>query len=142
MKRIHLLLYDGVCGLCNRLNQFVLPRDRADKFRFAALQSGLGREMLSAYGKDPGDLNTFYVVVDYGTKSEQILARARAALFVLREIGGPWRAAQIFRLVPVSLLDKGYDVLARNRYRWFGRYETCLIPSASVRSKFLDTNES
>jgi predicted DCC family thiol-disulfide oxidoreductase YuxK len=135
----HLLLYDGVCGLCNRMNQFVLKRDRGDLFRFSALQGELGRGLLSRHGRDPDRLDTFYVVVDRGTPAERLLSRSDAAVFVLRSLGWPWRAAAaVLRLLPRRLRDAGYNVIARNRYRWFGQHDTCPIPDPRHRMKFLD----
>ena len=74
----HLLLFDGVCGLCNRLVHFVLRRDRHDRFRFAALQSGLAREMLAPHGQDPGDLDTVWLITDCATPKERVHQRSRA----------------------------------------------------------------
>src|SRR4051812_47258847 len=97
----HILFYDGVCGLCNRLNQFVLRRDRGDRFRFAALQSGLAREELGRPGKDPGDLDTVYLLTDDG----RLLDRARAILFILRELGGAWKLTAVFSIFPTVILN-------------------------------------
>ena len=120
------------------MNQFVLPRDPGDKFRFVPLQSALARRTLTSYGRDSNDLDTFYVVADHGEKTERLLWKAQAGLFVLREIGGPWRLARILNLLPASLLDRGYDFLARNRYRWFGKFDACLVPRPEIRWKFLE----
>jgi predicted DCC family thiol-disulfide oxidoreductase YuxK len=132
------ILYDGVCGLCNRFVQFVLRHDRREIFRFAALQSPFGQSALVRGGLEGSDLKTVYVIVP--TQSgEKILARSEAALFVLKELGSLWRAVVMFsRLFPKFVRDWAYDVVARNRYRVFGRYESCPIPSPEVRSRFLD----
>lgn len=135
----HLILYDGVCGLCNRLNQFVLARDKHNKFHFASLQSQLSREILTAYGRRPEDLDTLYVIVDYKQESEGLLSKARAALFILVEIGGVWRLAWVLNVLPSFILNVGYDFLARLRYRVFGKYETCLMPQPEYKKRFLDT---
>jgi predicted DCC family thiol-disulfide oxidoreductase YuxK len=134
----HLVLYDGVCGLCNRLNQFILKRDSGDRFRFAALQSSIAGEILRRYGRDTSDLNTVYVIVNYGEPDERLLSKGRAVLFVLRTLGGIWGLARIFELLPTRLLDRFYDVVARRRYRWFGRFDSCVVPQPRDRSKFLD----
>lgn len=134
-----ILLYDGVCGLCNRLNHFVLRRDPTGIFRFASLQSGLAARILARQGKDPADLNTLYVVVNPGQPEEALLARSDAVIFVLKQLGGFWRITGfILQLKPRFLRDWGYRMLARNRYRIFGRYETCLLPSPENRDRFLD----
>ena len=134
----HLVLYDGVCGLCNRLNQFVLPRDTRGVFDFAPLQSRVGRELLTRFNRNPDDLNTFYVVVDYHGGAPGLLSKARAGLFVMKAIGRPWRWLGVFGVLPSGVLDRGYDLIARNRYRLFGRYESCLMPATEYKQRFID----
>lgn len=133
-----LVLYDGVCGLCNRLNIFVLRRDGLGRFRFAALQGPLGTEVLRRHGRDPLDLDTVYLVADYGGPGEFLHSRASAVLLTLASLGGFWRAVRILRLVPSWLLDAAYGFVAKHRYRVFGRSEVCLVPPETYRSKFLD----
>jgi predicted DCC family thiol-disulfide oxidoreductase YuxK len=134
----HLVLYDGVCGLCNRLNQFTLKRDSGDRFRFAALQSPIAGELLQRYGRDASDLNTVYVIVNYGAPDVRLLSKGRAVLFVLRALGRIWSLARIFELLPSRFVDRLYDLVARRRYRWFGRFDACVVPQPRDRSKFLD----
>ncbi len=139
MNASHLILYDGVCGLCNRLNQFVLKRDKAAVFHFASQQSPLGQSLLRDYGKDPAKLETFYVIEDYASGSPVLLSRSGAALFVLKTIGGTWsRLAAVFRVLPTKLLDWAYNLIARNRYRIFGRYDSCPLPTPEQRKRFVD----
>lgn len=133
-----IILYDGVCGLCNRLNRFVLTRDPAGRFRFAALQSALAGEILTRHGRDPRDLDTLYLVLDHGRPDERLLRKSDAALWILRDLGGPWRAAGALRAVPRWMRDLGYDLVARTRYRLFGRYDTCPLPDPRHRARFLD----
>ena len=133
-----LILYDGLCGLCNRLNQFVLRRDVHDRFRFAPLQGTLAGDLLRRYGRDARELDTVYVVKNHGQQGEALLAKGRAILFVLRTLGGFWSLARVFNLVPRRVLDLAYDLVARRRYRWFGRYGACPLPAPGVREKFLD----
>jgi predicted DCC family thiol-disulfide oxidoreductase YuxK len=132
------ILYDGVCGLCHRLNRFVLARDPAGRFRFAALQSAPAREILARHGRDPRDLDTLYLVLGHGGRDERLLRKSDAALWILRELGGPWRGASLLRLVPRPVRDLGYDLVARTRYRLFGRYDTCPLPDPRHRARFLD----
>lgn len=134
----HLLLYDGVCGLCNRLTRFVLRRDRRGRFRFATLQGALGREILAAHGRSACALDTFFVVAGYGSPHERVLERSAAALFVAGELGWPWRAAAPLRRLPAPLLDRVYEFIARHRYRWFGRRDRCPVPPPEQRERFLD----
>jgi predicted DCC family thiol-disulfide oxidoreductase YuxK len=134
-----ILLYDGVCGLCNRLNQFVLRRDPAGVFRFASLQSALAARILARHGADARDLDTVYVVVNPDQADEYLLARSDAIIFVLKQFGGFWRVAGfVAKLKPRFLRDWGYRVIARNRYRMFGRSETCMLPAPDHRDRFLD----
>lgn len=141
-----ILLYDGVCGLCNRTVQFVLQRDRGGAFRFASLQSDVARRILANYGVSPSDLDTFYVVTDFARGSpvevaqkQTLLARSDAAIFVLQELGSIWRVAGgLLRMLPRSLRDWVYESVARRRYRMFGRYDACPIPGAETRNRFLD----
>lgn len=133
-----IILYDGVCGLCNRLVQFVLKHDRRDYFRFASLQSGLAGTTLRRHNLDPHDLDTVYVVVDYGQPAEHLLARSDAILFLLNQLGGVWKLATLGKLLPRPLRDAIYQVVATNRYRVFGKFESCMLPEPKHRAKFLD----
>jgi predicted DCC family thiol-disulfide oxidoreductase YuxK len=135
----HLLLYDGVCGLCNRLNGFVLPRDPGGVFHFAPLQSETARSILLRFGRDSGSLETFYVVEDYRSAAPRLWSKARAGLFVARQIGGVWRLLTIFGILPDFLLNFVYDLIARHRYRIFGRYDVCLMPKPEYKARFVDS---
>ena len=132
------MLYDGVCGLCNRLVQFILKRDSRDRFRFASLQSTFGQTILKRHGADPLDLDTFYVVLDYESPSERLLARSDGVVYALTTLGGIWKIAAVGKALPKSVCDALYNLVARNRYRIFGKYESCMLPEPKQRSKFLD----
>jgi predicted DCC family thiol-disulfide oxidoreductase YuxK len=133
------LLYDGVCGLCNRLVQFILRHDRAGAFRFASLQSDLAARILARHGRDVHDLDTMYVVVNHDAPAEALFARSDAVRFVFTQLGGIWRASAIMlKLLPHSLCDFTYNAIARRRYRIFGRSETCILPAPENRARFLD----
>src|SRR5262249_15921946 len=124
-----IILYNGVCGLCNRLNQFVLIRDPDGIFRFASFQSEFAVQVLTHHCKDARDLNTLYVILNHGQPDESLLSRSDAVIYILRKRGGIWNVTSaLMRLMPKSLRDWGYGVVARNRYRVFGRYETCMLP--------------
>lgn len=137
----HLLLYDGVCGLCDWLVQALLRRPRGDAFDFAALQSETAREVLGGFGVDPGILDTVYVVTAYQTATPQLLRKGRAALFVAALLGWPWRAAGLLGALPDGMLDWGYDLVARHRYRVFGRLDQCVLPRSEHRRRFLDSGQ-
>jgi predicted DCC family thiol-disulfide oxidoreductase YuxK len=138
MIAVHLVLYDGVCGLCNRSVQFILRHDRNDQFRFATLQGSLGSSIAQKHGVDPTQLSTFVLVLNYEGPNEVALKRGKAAFRVLWELGGWWKLIGWKWIFPGWLLDPFYLLVARNRYKAFGRLEACPIPAPSVRAKFLD----
>ncbi|MGH9502199.1 MAG: thiol-disulfide oxidoreductase DCC family protein [Terriglobales bacterium] len=130
------VLYDGVCGLCNRLVQFVIKHDTRSHFRFASLQSDYAARTLKSQGFNPQDLNTLYFV---DAPSERILTRSDAVISILRKLGGFWRPVSIaLSLFPKPLRDWGYGVVARHRYRIFGQYETCPLPEKKYQDRFLE----
>ena len=134
-----IVLYDGVCGLCNRLVQFVIKHDRNDVFRFASLQSKLAEQILVRHRLRSESLETVYVVLDYGLAEERVLSRLQAVVYVLQQLGGPLAyISAILRVLPAPVQNFLYGLVARNRYRVFGRYETCPLPDSDTRSKFLD----
>ena len=133
-----IVLYDGVCGLCNRMTQFLLKRDRTDRLRFASLQSEFAGVILKRHGRDAQDLDTVYVVQDYGEPNERLLARSDAILSLAQELGGIWSLASVAKVLPRWLRDRVYNLVARNRYRVFGKYESCMMPDPQYRQKFLD----
>lgn len=134
----HLVLYDGVCGLCSTVVQFLLAHDRRGVFAFASLDSRTGRAVVEGLGGDPTALTSFYVLANYRTGRGPILARSQAALFVAGQLGWPWKAAVVARVLPTAVLDRAYDVIARHRYRVFGRSEQCLVPRPEFRDRFVE----
>ena len=134
----HLVLYDGLCGLCGRLVQFLLRYDRRGVFSFASLQSAVGRSIMERCGGSPGELTSFFVVADYQKPASRVFTRSDAALFVAGALGWPWRTARLMRLLPRAIRDRAYDVVARSRYRVFGRVDRCLVPSTEFRGRFID----
>ena len=134
-----IVFYDGVCGLCNRLVQFLLKRDRHDRLRFASLQSDFASRVLGRHGIDPKDLDTVHVVEHYQQSNERVLDRSDAILRASRELGGMWAlGARLGSMVPRPVRDLFYRFVANNRYRVFGKYETCMLPEPKHRAKFLD----
>jgi predicted DCC family thiol-disulfide oxidoreductase YuxK len=134
----HLVLYDGVCGLCSRLLQFLLKHDHRAVFNFASLQSATGKTMVARWGGNPAELTSFYVLADFRTPEARVLTRSAAALFVAGELGWPWKALRGAGVLPTVLLDCLYDAVARSRYRVFGRREQCLVPGREFRSRFVE----
>jgi len=134
-----IILYDGVCGLCNRLVQFLLKHDKEGRLRFASLQSDFAEKVLGRHGFDAKDLDTVHVVENYDQPGERVLQRSDAILRAGRELGGFWGASSsIARVVPRALRDLIYRLVATNRYRMFGKYESCMLPDPKQRSRFLD----
>lgn len=126
------LLFDGVCGLCNGVVDFLLRHDRSARIRFAALQSEAGKCLMRACGYREDSLDS--VVLVQGT---QCYTESAAVLAALGYLGLPWRLTAVFYAVPRSVRDGVYRWVARHRYGWFGRRETCRVPDASERARFL-----
>lgn len=137
MSADRLLLYDGVCALCNRVVAYVLRRDKARRYRFVALQSPAALPYLERHRLDPGALDTFVLVLDPDTAEERALVRGRAAIWVLSEMGGVASLARLLGVLPTPLLDWGYGLVARSRYRRFGKFDACPLPPAEHRDRFL-----
>lgn len=127
MDRI--VFFDGVCGLCNAFVDFVMARDRGGIFRFATLQGDTAAEKL---GQDRGDLRTVVLV-----EGPIHYHKSDAALRIIADLGGVWTAARLLLLLPRFLRDWGYDFVAANRYRWFGKKDSCRIPTPGERARFL-----
>ena len=128
-----LVVFDGVCVLCNGFARFVHRHDRAMGFRFATAQSPLGRAIYASVGLSPDAMETLIV-----RRQGRVLQKSDAVLAALVAFGGVWRAAAIFRLVPRPVRDWFYDRIARNRYRLFGRLEACPLPPPGLRERFVD----
>jgi predicted DCC family thiol-disulfide oxidoreductase YuxK len=127
-----LVLFDGVCNLCNAAVQFIIRRDPREHFQFAALTSEAARRVL---GPVPSStLPDSVILVDEG----QVFTRSDAALHIARRLTFPWRLAYGLIVLPRAFRDVLYDAVARRRYRWFGRRKECMVPSPSVRKRFLE----
>jgi predicted DCC family thiol-disulfide oxidoreductase YuxK len=132
------VLYDGVCGMCNRLVRVILRRDPGGTFRFAPLQGKFAGDVLARRHADRESLETMYVVVAPGTSDERLLSHSDAAVYILERIRGPLRAARAWKYLPRSLRDWMYRFVAHRRYRWFGKYQTCPLPEAEWKERFLE----
>lgn len=128
-----IILFDGVCNLCNRSVQFIIKRDRKKQFRFASLQGRTGQELLEKFDLPAGDLNSFVLV-----ENDRIYRKSTAALRVTRYLRGGWKMLYSFMIVPPFIRDTVYMIIARNRYKWFGRKEECMIPTPGLKERFLD----
>jgi predicted DCC family thiol-disulfide oxidoreductase YuxK len=127
------ILFDGVCNMCDACVRFVIRRDRARRYRFAPLQSSVARRILADVALDAETLDSM-VLVEGGRAFE----RSDAALRILRRLGGGWAALALLRVVPRFARDGLYDWIAGHRYRWFGRQAACMVPTRELRALFLD----
>lgn len=129
----HIILFDGHCNLCNKTVQFIIKRDPKGKFNFAALQSPVGQELLQRLKLPTQVFETFVLI-----QENQYYTKSTAALRVLKELGGVWGLLYVFIAVPKRLRDYLYTTLAKRRYRWFGRRDTCMLPTPDIQQRFLD----
>ena len=129
-----ILLFDGVCNLCNGFVQFVIKRDKKAVFRFAALQSDLGKELSATAGLPAHSMDT---VVLY--ENNRFYTHSDVGLRVARRLNGLWPLAYALVIIPKFIRDGIYNLVAKNRYRWFGKRESCMVPTPELRSRFLDS---
>ena len=127
------IFFDGVCNFCNFWVQFIISRDPNGKFYFASLQSMVGQELLRAIHLPPHELDTM-ILLDKG----EYFLKSAAAFHIAKRMGGFWRLGYIFMIVPKKGRDLFYDIIAKNRYRWFGKKGSCLVPSHEIKNRFLD----
>ena len=132
-----LVLYDGVCALCNRTVAWLLRIDRAERLQFAPLEGKTAAEILARHPTVDG-VESLVFVTAVGTPEERVSTRSTAVLDCLATVGGFWWLVSWKRLVPRSLRDWIYDWVARHRYGWFGKYESCPKPPPDVAARFLD----
>lgn len=130
MKTEPIIFFDGVCGLCNSFVDFIMKIDRDRVLRFAPLQGETAKEILQTHYIE--DLNTIVFL-----QNDKLLTKSDAVLEILRLVGGPWKATQVFQFFPRLLRDYCYEVVSRNRYTLFGKKETCRLPSPEERQLFL-----
>ena len=128
-----IVLFDGVCNLCNGAVQFIINRDPEGRFAFASLQSAAGQAYLRQFGLSTDAFDTFVLV-----EGEKAYTRSTAALRIARRLPGAWRLLYALVIVPRPVRDWGYGLVARNRYRLFGRRDSCMMPTPGLKAKFLD----
>lgn len=129
-----IILFDGVCNLCNQAVQFIIERDKNDVFRFVALQSELGIKICNYIGVDPTKMDSI-ILYEPG---KAYYYKSQAALKIASGLGFMYSLAAVFRIFPETLRNTIYDYIAKNRYRWFGKKESCMIPTPELKAKFLD----
>lgn len=129
-----IILFDGVCNLCNGAIQFIIKRDTHNLFLFTPLQSETGKKLLEERRIDPKNMDSIILIepnVAYYIKSD-------AALEIVKHLKTPWRLISIFKVLPIGFRNFVYDFIAKNRYRWFGKEDHCMIPTPELKTKFLD----
>ncbi|MBS1961806.1 MAG: thiol-disulfide oxidoreductase DCC family protein [Bdellovibrionales bacterium] len=129
-----IVLYDGVCNLCDAAVRFILPRDSRGNFRFASLQGKLAQEILTRRGIPSGQALESIVLIENGKP----YLHSAGILRIARGLDFPWSLAAVFLIVPAPIRDAVYRWIARNRYRWFGKAEECLLPKPEWRARFLE----
>jgi predicted DCC family thiol-disulfide oxidoreductase YuxK len=127
-----LILFDGVCNLCTGSVQFVLKRDKEKRFTFASLQSTTGQKLLSQFNLPNDTFNSFILYQD-----GMMYTRSTAALKLFQQLKG-WKWIKIFWAVPKFIRDGIYNLIATNRYKWFGKKEECWVPTPELKARFLD----
>lgn len=129
----HIILFDGVCNLCNNAITFVIKRDPKDRFVYAPLQSKSGQRLVQQHAIDTNTLDSIILI-----KNNTAYAKSTAALKIAQSLSGAWPLLSMFLILPAFIRNWVYDYVARNRYKWFGKKDACMIPTPELRSKFLE----
>jgi len=128
-----IILFDGVCNLCSGFVQFVIPRDTEGKYRFASLQSDVGRALLAEHDLPTDELESVVLIED-----GESYVKSSAIIQIAAGLGGVYRLLSPVRYLPRSIRDRAYDFVAENRYQWFGKKDQCMMPDSDVESRFLE----
>jgi predicted DCC family thiol-disulfide oxidoreductase YuxK len=127
------VLFDGVCNVCNGSVLFIIKRDAQSKLKFASLQSEYGAEQMKRFNLPPSALDSVLLI-----KNGQLFQKSNAALEIARMLDGMWPVMYAFKIVPIFIRDFFYDWIAKNRYRWFGKKDECMIPTPQVKARFVN----
>ncbi|PSG88266.1 thiol-disulfide oxidoreductase DCC family protein [Aurantibacter aestuarii] len=129
-----LILFDGVCNLCSSSVQYVIERDHKNKYVFAALQSDIGKEIIEKYKIDSSKTDSILLY----RKDKGVVSKSTAALLIAKHLGFPTNLLYVFLIVPAFIRNMVYDYVAKNRYKWYGKKESCWIPTPELKAKFID----
>ena len=129
-----IILFDGVCNLCSSAVQFIIENDKKDIFRFVSLQSDLGQEITTYLGISSADLDSIILY----QPGYAYYYKSQAVFEIAKELGGIYSISTIFSILPSSITDSVYDYIAKNRYKWYGKKEFCMIPTNDIKAKFLE----
>lgn len=127
------ILFDGVCNLCNGAITFIIKRDKKDVFRYAPLQSEIGKKLAAKHDIDLQKVDSIILITN-----NKAVSKSTAALRIAQQLSGAWPLFIVFLIVPTFIRNGVYDFIARNRYKWFGKKDACMIPTPELKSKFLD----
>jgi len=127
-----IVLFDGVCNFCEASVHFIINNDVSRSLRFASLQSELGQQLLRHYNMPHGLEGVIFI------EQQNAYFKSAAAFRIVRYFGGCWKILRVFSLLPLVVTDFFYTIIARNRYQWFGKKESCMLPSPDIQSRFLD----
>ncbi|AUP81407.1 thiol-disulfide oxidoreductase DCC family protein [Flavivirga eckloniae] len=133
-KHKKLILFDGVCNLCNSSVQYVIKHDKKDIFMFAALQNDIGQELIKRFNIDTEKTDSILLY----TPDNSIVSKSTAALKVAQHLGFPQSLMSVFFIIPPFIRNWVYDYIAKNRYKWYGKKDACMIPTPELKRKFLD----
>ncbi|MFD1061859.1 thiol-disulfide oxidoreductase DCC family protein [Winogradskyella litorisediminis] len=134
-KDKQLILFDGVCNLCNSSVLYVIKRDKKNLFLFAPLQSNIGEQIINEFNIDTTETDS---IILYNPSEQKIYSKSTAALKVAKLLSYPTKLLSGFLIVPASIRNWVYDFIAKNRYKWYGKKESCMIPTPELKAKFLD----
>lgn len=129
----HIILFDGVCNLCNGTVQFIIKRDKKGIFKFASLQSTIGQSLLKQFNLSTDTFHSFVYI-----KNNEYFTKSTAALSIAKELGGVWKLLYGFIIIPKFIRDSIYNLISKNRYKVFGKSETCMLPTTNIKERFLD----
>jgi predicted DCC family thiol-disulfide oxidoreductase YuxK len=128
-----IVFFDGECNLCNKSVQFIIRKDKKKRFLFASLQGKHGQELLKKNNLPPDAFNSFLLL-----EGKRLYTRSTSALRVLKHLGGGWKILYGFIVLPKFLRDPVYNIIARNRYKWFGKKDECMTPAPGLKERFLE----
>lgn len=132
MKEFKVILFDGVCNLCNSSVNFIIDHDINDKFKFASLQSDEGQNLLNKFGLNAEEFDSVVL-----TDDENYYTKSTAVLKIVKEFTGIWKILYAFIVIPKPIRDYFYGIIADNRYKWFGKKDSCRVPTPELKGKFL-----
>lgn len=134
-KNKQLILFDGVCNLCNSSVLYVIKRDKNEKFLFAPLESDIGKKIIQKFNIDTKETDSILL---YNPLKDSLTYKSTAALLIAKQLGFPTNILTLFLIVPKVIRNWVYNYIAKNRYKWYGKKESCMIPTPELKAKFID----